>query len=413
MDIVRTLRLVRMAHAIDGNGVIVNIHEVANGRSCNCFCVTCNQPVVAKQGALNAWSFAHDSNVACKWSGETELHLLAKEVIRDEKKIRFRHVTLDNQEHYIEVEFIEVREEEFDGLYRPDLLGITAHGERFCIEVCVSHKCDEDKVRFYRERRENLIEINLPTDVPNLVESLDRRIVKSLLNQASTHCLSLNPLSEFTKELSEANHKHISRQGEQLRQLANDISDQRHQSNALNHSISKLSKLYGKWNEHKNKVENKAKRYEKKLLKEIESQQEITKYKNQLKELIENVVSLQQEKKLLTDDIERGLSNYRNTRLAEIEKSLLSQASQLRAEVETLESIQLLLRTDEKVVEVDDAVQIIKLHYEDLFDQLKRDLMVVRRVKPDFEIPKSIANDCRTLPHLTKNQLRTYKDIKG
>ena len=42
-------------------GKLVSVHDVARGRACQCCCPSCGMGVVARQGEVNAWSFAHDA----------------------------------------------------------------------------------------------------------------------------------------------------------------------------------------------------------------------------------------------------------------------------------------------------------------------------------------------------------------
>lgn len=45
--------------ALDNSGAVRFVGEVENGAACACVCPTCGAPVLAKQGELNSWHFAH------------------------------------------------------------------------------------------------------------------------------------------------------------------------------------------------------------------------------------------------------------------------------------------------------------------------------------------------------------------
>lgn len=47
--------------AVDDKGDIRFIGDVPRGLACGCFCPTCASPLVAKQGNLNEWHFAHEA----------------------------------------------------------------------------------------------------------------------------------------------------------------------------------------------------------------------------------------------------------------------------------------------------------------------------------------------------------------
>ncbi|MCL9775725.1 hypothetical protein [Vibrio methylphosphonaticus] len=422
-----------MTRAVDKTGNVISIKDADNGLKCDCNCIVCDKPVLARQGSI-AWSFAHVSTQACSWSGETELHLIAKEVIKKDRRIKFRHLTLNGQSHYIDVEFSEVEEEVFDGLYRPDLVCTSVDGERFLVEICVSHQCEKEKVSFYRKQRENLIEIVLPTRLPEGVEYLDEEIVRALIDQATVHCLSINPLSIFAEELAALNQKHISEQGSQLRYLRECGRELEAKRDTLSQSVNKLSRCYSDWEKHKVKVENKVKKYENNLRRNIESQKEVRAYLQQTHQLQHQIKELKSQCSAVKNQfnnakvaLDQEISKYRKQQMEAVkhqvsttEFSLNSQLSLLKSEIETLRTLELVLREDDSVTKVDTAIQIIKLHYEDKFDELERDWMVVRRLKNDSLMPTTIAENRRTLPPLTSenvdslvSSVRTYKDMKG
>lgn len=45
--------------ALDAQGQIRFVGDVARGAACDCFCPACRIPLVARLGAINAWHFAH------------------------------------------------------------------------------------------------------------------------------------------------------------------------------------------------------------------------------------------------------------------------------------------------------------------------------------------------------------------
>jgi hypothetical protein len=71
--------------------LIVSIDNVANGLSCDCdcTCLDCGTLLVEKQGDFQAHDFVHSpeehSAKLYKWSYETDLYIIAKEVLRQTK----------------------------------------------------------------------------------------------------------------------------------------------------------------------------------------------------------------------------------------------------------------------------------------------------------------------------------------
>lgn len=79
---------VQLTFGKDSEGRLRHILEVRNGLSCACTCPGCGAALVAKNGGSNVHPhFAHASGQACHGGHESELHLLAKEILQDKKAI--------------------------------------------------------------------------------------------------------------------------------------------------------------------------------------------------------------------------------------------------------------------------------------------------------------------------------------
>lgn len=91
--------------ALNEKKQIVSIYEVPNGIECNCKCPICNNDLIAKNkdkypnqnlklGEKIA-HFAHSNGSDCPNAGETTLHLIAKEVLADLKKLLLPCITFN------------------------------------------------------------------------------------------------------------------------------------------------------------------------------------------------------------------------------------------------------------------------------------------------------------------------------
>lgn len=69
------------------DGHIVHIDEVKRGVGCNCICPNCKSTLIAKKGNIKTHHFAHKSELECNGAVETAIHLLAKEILSQEKTI--------------------------------------------------------------------------------------------------------------------------------------------------------------------------------------------------------------------------------------------------------------------------------------------------------------------------------------
>lgn len=155
------LQHIKMTRAVNSKKEVVSINEVANGKSCSCYCIVCNSPLIARQGNERSWSFAHDSSydIECKWSGETELHLRLKEYLLKQSFIevpvginfpRLEKIKIDETNEELRIESIN---------RIPDIT-VNSNGELIHIEVAVSHFCDKEKIINYKESNINAIEFD-------------------------------------------------------------------------------------------------------------------------------------------------------------------------------------------------------------------------------------------------------------
>ncbi|MGD1464385.1 competence protein CoiA family protein [Vibrio harveyi] len=69
----------KIGWGLSKDGQYKHIRSVDNGLKCDCLCPDCQQPLVANQGNVKRWHFAHVSNAECK--GESIIHRVAKQVI--------------------------------------------------------------------------------------------------------------------------------------------------------------------------------------------------------------------------------------------------------------------------------------------------------------------------------------------
>ncbi|MDE2759370.1 MAG: competence protein CoiA family protein [Paracoccaceae bacterium] len=69
------------------DGRCIGINEVERGLRCGCICKACGHPLIARQGKIRDWHFAHADRSDCKGMGETHLHLAAKQILLDRKEI--------------------------------------------------------------------------------------------------------------------------------------------------------------------------------------------------------------------------------------------------------------------------------------------------------------------------------------
>lgn len=149
------------------DGKLVDVLSVPQGLDCGCFCPSCGTKLVAKKGAAKIHHFAHHNTKECQGAVETALHLMAKDIIFEQKKLFIPAVYLNFDEHKKtkayeaqELPIDSVELEKSAGDIIPDLVCI-AKGKKFFIEIAVTHFVDEAKLDKIRRIGASTMEINL------------------------------------------------------------------------------------------------------------------------------------------------------------------------------------------------------------------------------------------------------------
>lgn len=171
-----------LTYAYDAKGLLVHIDKVSNGNKCRCTCPKCGESLVAKNsGRKRIHHFAHKSDRNCHGCIETVLHLLAKKIIKDEKRLvlpistQTKSSSTAYQVFFDEVELEQRKDYKF---IQPDCVGVV-HGDdsRLAIEICVSHAVDDDKKEKYKNIGMNCVEITIPPSTPLDIEILKKHVI--------------------------------------------------------------------------------------------------------------------------------------------------------------------------------------------------------------------------------------------
>ncbi len=212
---------VQLEYGLRGENVI-SVYELTateKGKACNCICPACGKPLIAKLGSHNRWHFAHDSaecNLAT--AQQTALHMLAKEIIEENKKLLFPSITFKRNDFIDEVEdyrvqaripqSIEYRKASVvncDSVFLekkisdivPDIL-VTAKGHSCLIEIAVTHFVDEKKERKIKEIDLPLFEIDL-SDLYHS-EFTRKELADAVLNNPNNRTWIFNPLYDTAEK---------------------------------------------------------------------------------------------------------------------------------------------------------------------------------------------------------------------
>lgn len=160
--------------AVDKKGRVRSVEEVARGLACDCACSVCGERLIARQGEIREWHFAHESGSDCAGSAESALHAAAKQLLAESGGMTVPEICVRTSitipdgrtgvgearrpELWLDFEAVDV-EKSLGGI-RPDLI---AHmqGELLCIEIAVTHFVDEVKREILKTLGHPTVEINL------------------------------------------------------------------------------------------------------------------------------------------------------------------------------------------------------------------------------------------------------------
>lgn len=178
---------------------------VKNGLGCDCICRGCRLPLIAKQGKINEWHFAHASDAECSSGVESAIHQMAKQMIMDRMQVYVpeyffcrnirgvtwaRELTSHVQESCL-VDLRDCHEEMKVETKKPDISAIMPDGQPIAIEVAFTHFCDQEKIKWIKERNLSTLEIDIfiPPDTPTseVLAILEERLFKSAVNSNWLH----------------------------------------------------------------------------------------------------------------------------------------------------------------------------------------------------------------------------------
>jgi len=152
------------------NNHLVHVDEVSNGLSCGCVCPKCGDDMVAKnQGVMKEHHFAHYSGSECEHGYETMLHILAKKVINDHKKVLLPrlYASIDGEitnllisEEKIENYKKVVLEQKISDIV-PDIIVYDNNAVPLIVEIKVTHGIDDIKLEKIKKIGISTIEIDL------------------------------------------------------------------------------------------------------------------------------------------------------------------------------------------------------------------------------------------------------------
>ena len=179
----------KLTYGLDENVTLIHVNDVIQGKACKCVCPHCGAELVARQGNKKQWHFAHANGADCKGARMTALHMLAQEIIKEEKKIRtprYEDAYYTKESKIITFDKVQLEEQVTTGNInrRPDCIGIL-NGNALWIEIKVTHEVDAAKVQDIKNENVICMEIDLSDMLAEdySKESITKRLVESSKNR--------------------------------------------------------------------------------------------------------------------------------------------------------------------------------------------------------------------------------------
>lgn len=139
------------------NGEPVGIAAAQRGLACGCVCPSCGARLMAKKGAAKAHHFSHYRMEECPHALETSLHLAAKAILQETRRIRMPALYLHGIQKPLAGEkdqfFDQVTLENHLGNIVPDIV-LEKAGKKILVEIAVTHQVDPPKL--YKLKKLNL-----------------------------------------------------------------------------------------------------------------------------------------------------------------------------------------------------------------------------------------------------------------
>lgn len=158
-------------------GQIVDVDQVPRGEACQCFCIKCGKPLLAKKGEVNVHHFAHKpvevempgNLMDCTGALESALHAAAKQLIEAEGGLYIPDLLRSKEGvsrtipgglqkfRIVELEKTIAQDEKY---IRPDVMTIFGE-EQLAIEIVVTNPVSPSKIDFYEKKGISCVQIDL------------------------------------------------------------------------------------------------------------------------------------------------------------------------------------------------------------------------------------------------------------
>jgi hypothetical protein len=181
---------------------LVHINDVERGLACNCLCPHCKGQLIAKKGGKRTKHFAHYKLADCSHGTETALHLLAKSIICQTRKVFVPYIPKTEYDFSQSGRVLTfekaVPEKQLSDSVRGDAV-LYSGGSLLNVEIKVTHEVDANKTIELFNLGIPTIEIDLSDIISNFTPEL---IEQRILSGVGTHLInSPKSKSVFAKRI--------------------------------------------------------------------------------------------------------------------------------------------------------------------------------------------------------------------
>ena len=150
------MKQISLPCGLSKDGKLIYIDEAKNGLECECFCPSCKQPLIAKNGGKKReHHFAHLNVAECEHGYQSALHYMAKDLFMEMEYLTF---IKNNLSVRYKIDSVELEHKVSDII--PDIL-VTCDGKQFIVEIYVTHAVDDDKKQKIKNLQISAIEVDI------------------------------------------------------------------------------------------------------------------------------------------------------------------------------------------------------------------------------------------------------------
>ena len=187
------------------DGELIHISEVKSGLAENCLCPKCGSFLVAKKGDIRKHHFAHYNFENCLGAQETAIHLLAKEILLQEKCVSLVSSATTDTHNLLRFNKLSI-EVRGHGL----VFDAVGYGEvnDLAIEIKVTHEVDSRKREIVVNNGIRMIEIDLSEFLS--CEFTREEIKHAVINSAPRYLIEeIQPTIQTTEDKDMINKAYI------------------------------------------------------------------------------------------------------------------------------------------------------------------------------------------------------------